>query len=77
MTEATKTAYSRVSVKSQTVLPREVRDRLGIKAGDRLRFRITDRAVILERASPEVQDDPFASFAEWASADDDEAFANL
>ncbi len=63
MTEATKTAYSRVSVKSQTVLPREVRDRLGVKAGDRLRFRITAAGVILERAPP-VQDDPFATFTE-------------
>jgi antitoxin PrlF len=70
-------SYSRLSVKSQTVLPREVRERLGVKAGDRLRYRLTERGVLLEKAPPEMQDDPFATFTEWASADDDEAFAGL
>jgi antitoxin PrlF len=77
MASLSKTAYSRVSVKSQTVLPRDVRERLGIKAGDRLRYRITDAGVLLEKATSDLQDDPFATFTEWASPDDDEAFADL
>ena len=35
------TAYSKVSVKSQIVLPAEVRARLGVGPGDRLRYVIT------------------------------------
>lgn len=72
-----KVAYSTVSVKSQTVLPREIRERLGIAAGDRLRYRVSRAGIIIEKATPEPADDPFATFTEWASADDDEAFADL
>ena len=70
-------SYSRLSSKSQTVLPRDVREKLGVKPGDRLRYRITEQGVLLERVVAESQDDPFTSFTEWASADDDEAFAGL
>src|SRR2546423_10712646 len=38
------TAFSKVSVKSQTVIPREVRQRLKLKPGDTLRYRMTDDA---------------------------------
>ena len=38
------TSFSKVSVKSQTVLPRAVRAKLGIKPGDTLRYRLTDKA---------------------------------
>ena len=72
-----KVAYSRVSVKSQTVLPREIRERLGVSPGDRLRYRVSKAGIILEKAEAELQDDPFATFTEWASQDDDEAFADL
>jgi antitoxin PrlF len=77
MPSSDKVVFSRVSVKSQTVLPREIRERLGVKAGDRLRYRLSEAGVILEKAEPAVDDDPFATFTEWASADDDEAFADL
>ncbi|MET0277498.1 MAG: AbrB/MazE/SpoVT family DNA-binding domain-containing protein, partial [Pseudorhodoplanes sp.] len=32
--------FSKVSVKSQTVIPREVRQRLDLKPGDTLRYRV-------------------------------------
>ena len=70
-------AFSKVSVKSQTVLPAEVRERLGIAAGDRLRYIIEDDVVRIEKAGPELQEDPFATFTEWSSPEDDEAFADL
>ena len=38
------TAFSRVSVKSRTVLPRAVRKQLGLKPGDTLRDRLTAAA---------------------------------
>lgn len=77
MSSPSKVAYSLVSVKSQTVLPREIRERLGVKAGDRLRYRVSEAGIILEKAEPAMGDDPFATFTEWASPDDEEAFARL
>lgn len=72
-----KTVYSKVSVKSQTVLPAEVRERLRIKPGDRLRYVIDETGVHIERSAPNEEDDPFATFTEWASDADDEAYADL
>jgi antitoxin PrlF len=69
-------AFSKVSVKSQTVIPREVRQRLGIRPGDTLRYRLTESGVLLEKA-PSVEDDPFASFSEWSSEADEKAYADL
>jgi antitoxin PrlF len=69
--------YSKVTVKSQTVLPLEVRKRLGVAPGDRLRYLIDRKGVRIEKAEASDGDDPFASFAEWSSKADDEAYANL
>jgi antitoxin PrlF len=71
------TVYSKVSVKSQTVLPAEVRERLRIKPGDRLRYVLDETGVRIERCAPNDEDDPFATFTEWASDADDEAYADL
>jgi antitoxin PrlF len=68
--------FSKLSVKSQTVLPREVRDRLGIKPGDTLRYRLTDQGVLIDKA-PSEADDPFATFSEWSSEADEKAYADL
>ena len=70
------TAFSKVSVKSQTVLPREVRDKLGIKPGDTLRYRLTEDGILIDRAPTEI-DDPFAAFSEWAGEADEKAYADL
>lgn len=69
-------AYSKVSVKSQTVLPRIVRETLGIGPGDTLRYRVTDKGVLLDKA-PAGEDDPFAAFSEWSGAADEKAYADL
>jgi antitoxin PrlF len=69
-------AYSKVSVKSQTVLPRTVREKLGIKPGDTLRYRVTEDGILLDKASPDV-DDPFATFSEWSSEADEKAYGAL
>jgi len=58
------------------VLPREVRELLGIKPGDMLRYRVTKDGVLLDKAAPEA-DDPFASFSEWSSAADEKAYEKL
>jgi antitoxin PrlF len=71
------TVSSKVSVKGQTVIPREVRKRLGLKPGDTLHYRVTDHGVLLDKApTPEV-DDPFASCSEWASEADERAYQDL
>jgi antitoxin PrlF len=69
-------AFSKVSVKSQTVIPRAVRAKLGLKPGDMLRYRMTQDGVLLDKA-PAVDDDPFASFSEWSGEADEKAYADL
>lgn len=70
-------AFSKVSVKSQTVIPREVRRRLGLKPGDTLRYRLTDEGVLLDKASANEADDPFAAFSEWSGEADEKAYGGL
>ena len=70
-------AFSKVSVKSQTVIPREVRERLGLKPGDTLRYRVTDEGLLLDKAPANEADDPFAAFSEWSSEADEKAYGGL
>ena len=71
-------AYSRISVKSQTVLPKQVREALGVNPGDTLRYRMTKQGVVIDKAVRAIDaDDPFAAFAEWSGAADDEAYGDL
>jgi AbrB family looped-hinge helix DNA binding protein len=71
------TAFSKVSVKSQTVIPREVRERLALKPGDTLRYRVTDDGVLLDKAPASDADDPFVAFSEWSSEADEKAYGDL
>jgi antitoxin PrlF len=73
----TPSSFSKVSVKSQTVIPREVRERLGLKPGDTLRYRMTDEGVLLDKALANETDDPFATFSEWANDADEKAYGGL
>jgi antitoxin PrlF len=69
-------AYSKITSKSQTVIPREVRERLNLKPGDKLRYAMTSNGVLIEK-SVIVEDDPFAVFTEWAGEADEKAFSDL
>ena len=70
-------ALSRVSSKYQTVIPKAVRNRLSLKSGDVLRYHITsDGAVTLDKVR-ETEDDPFATFDEWNSEEDERLYRNL
>jgi antitoxin PrlF len=71
------TAFSKVSVKSQTVIPREVRERLDLRPGDMLRYRLTKDGVLIDKASANETGDPFATFSEWSSEADEKACAGL
>jgi antitoxin PrlF len=68
-------ASARVTSKSQLVLPKAVRERLGVGPGDTLVFRFDAQGVRVEKMV--AQDDPFATFEEWSSAADDESYRDL
>jgi len=69
-------AFSKVSVKSQTVIPREVREQLKLRPGDTLRYRLTNDGILLDKAT-ETGDEPFAAFSEWTSEADEKAYGGL
>ncbi|NVO12894.1 MAG: AbrB family transcriptional regulator [Rhodoplanes sp.] len=69
--------YSTISAASQTVVPAEVRERLGLQPGDTLRYRLSPEGVILDKARLEEVEDPFAIFTEWSSEADEKAYADL
>lgn len=69
------TPTSKITSKSQTVIPRDIREKLGLKPGDRVIYRQTAEGIVIEKMMPE--DDPFAVFTEWSSAEDEAAYADL
>ena len=69
--------FSKITSKSQTVIPKEVRKLLGLKPGDRLRFAITDSGIVVDKALAGSEDDPFSVFTERNSAADEKAYGNL
>jgi antitoxin PrlF len=71
------TIVSKVSVKAQTVIPMPVREILGIKVGDHVRYTITSNGIIIDRAPTGVFEDPFIAFHEWATPEEDEAWKDL
>ena len=69
---------SRVGARSQTVLPKAVRQALGIAPGDQVGFLIRDGRVTLTAVrSEEVLDDPFTHFEEWSSEADRRGYGSL
>ena len=73
----TPATFSKISAKSRTVIPREIRERLGLKPGDTLRYRLTEDGVLLDKAAANEADQPFAAFAEWSSEADEKAYGRL
>jgi antitoxin PrlF len=70
-------ALSKISSKAQTVIPKVVREKLRLKPGDLLRYRLEKDRIVIEKASSEAEDDPFAVFVEWGGASDEEAYKTL
>jgi antitoxin PrlF len=68
---------SRLTSKAQTVIPKSVRERLGLKPGDLLRYVMNSDCVVIERVQDKSEDDPFATFSEWASEADERAYKSL
>jgi antitoxin PrlF len=71
------TVRAKLSTKSQTVIPKRIRDKLGVGPGDSVGFEIRDGEVLIRRAPATDRVDPFAVFHEWSSEADEEAFADL
>jgi antitoxin PrlF len=67
---------SKVTSKSQTVIPAVIREKLGIGPGDVLRYVETADGILIEKAR-RIEDDPFATFSEWTSEADNKAYADL
>lgn len=71
---------SRITSKSQTTVPRAVRDALGLKPGDSLAYAIDEDGTVrirsVREAAADPLDNPFAAFTEWADPLDD-AYDNL
>jgi len=70
-------AAARLSSKAQVVIPKAVRDRLGVAPGDLIVFEVRDGEVVVRRALRPVSDDPFALFSEWSGPADSEAYDDL
>jgi antitoxin PrlF len=74
---------SKLTSKAQTTIPQAVRTALGVNPGDEIAYVIAEGHVLLTKAArPKAHrgtpfDDPFATFREWDSPEDDEAFADL
>jgi antitoxin PrlF len=73
----------KLTSKAQTTIPQAVRLALGVGAGDKVAYAIEDGHVVLTKAQPEAPRraapfaDPFATFWEWNTPEDDEAFKAL
>ena len=74
---------SKLTSKAQTTIPQSVRSALGVSAGDELAYVIEGGRVILTKAparrarTGDPWQDPFATFWEWSSPEDQEDFADL
>ena len=69
---------SRLSSKAQTTIPQSVRVALHLREGDDIAYAIEEGRVVLTRARADTTtDDPFATFTEWSSPADAEAYAGL
>jgi bifunctional DNA-binding transcriptional regulator/antitoxin component of YhaV-PrlF toxin-antitoxin module len=68
--------FSKVLVRGQTAIPREVYDQLKLKPGDTLRYRVADDGILLDKAT-DAGDSPFAVFSEWTSEADERAYGGL
>ncbi len=69
---------SKLTSKAQTTIPQPVRAALRLREGDEIAYKIEHDHVVLTRVQPDRKaDDPFATFKEWESPADTEAYAGL
>ena len=61
----------------KTMMPRKVRERLRVKPGDTLRYRLTENSVVPDKTGTGELTDPFATFSEWSNEADEKAYSCL
>lgn len=49
--------HSRITAKGQTTVPKRVRDRLGLKVGDEIVFRVSDDGAVMVESARQVDDE--------------------
>ncbi|MDR3528629.1 MAG: type II toxin-antitoxin system PrlF family antitoxin [Rhizomicrobium sp.] len=72
--------FGKITSKSQTTLPKEVREALGLKPGDMVVYRIAKGKVTLARAEPidrAYLEAVESTLSEWASPEDAAAYDKL
>ena len=70
----------KISSKNQITVPKEVRERLGIRPGDLIAYDIEDERVILRRVEPfdrEFHEALAKTLNEWSTSEDADAFRDL
>ncbi|MGQ0741452.1 MAG: AbrB/MazE/SpoVT family DNA-binding domain-containing protein [Alphaproteobacteria bacterium] len=68
---------SHIGSNGRTTIPKAVRERLKLKPGDLLRYVFDGKRVVIEKANAGAEDNPFATFSEWASEADERAYKSL
>ena len=71
---------SRLSIKGQVTIPREIRAALHLEAGDLVAYDLKDGKATLRRAEPfdaAYHSALSETLEEWGSVDDDKAFRDL
>ena len=74
------TAVSKLTKKYQATVPKPVRKKLNLKAGDVIAFEIEDDIIRLRRARPidiEFSNALVPTLSEWESQNDEEAYSGL
>ena len=74
------TAVSKLTKKYQATVPKPVRKKLNLKAGDVIAFEIEDDIIRLRRARPidiEFSNALVSTLSEWESQNDEEAYSGL
>jgi antitoxin PrlF len=65
---------ARLSAKAQLVIPKRIREKLGVKPGDRVAFEERDGEIVIRPVRERPQEDPFVLFTEWSSEADERAY---
>ena len=71
---------SKISIKGQITIPKEIRNAIGIKPGDLITYELRGETVKLRRVNPFDSLFHFAiseTLEEWNSPEDEEAFNDL
>lgn len=78
---APKLSVSSLTTKFQATIPADVRARLQLKAGDKIRFVVNEAGEVVVKKAPSLDGGYLAAveqtLSEWNSPEDEEAFGDL